>query len=169
MFETCRGVDTPAKIGGVLARLKAQLGDGLGVCVVDYLQNLEVGGRVTEETPRISAISRGLQRVARAVQVPLLVLSQLNRAAEYRAAKRPGLADLRQSGQIEQDADLVGLLWRPRQAGFDDAPEGMAMLFVDKHRHGQVGDVHLLWRPHRVTFGQAEQHWVWTPRSSSRG
>lgn len=165
VHETARGLDTPTAIEGALVRQSARLGDGLGLCVVDYVQNLRVEGHWENETVRIGEISRQLQHVAKATNVPLLVLAQLNRQAEARASKRPSIADLRQSGQLEQDADLVGLLWRPWHAGFDAgdnaAPEGMAVLFVEKQRNGPTGDVHLLWLPDRATFVQAAENWQW--------
>ena len=92
-------------------RLKAKAGQ-IGLIVVDYLQLMTAGGKVESRQQEISTISRGLKGLAREIKVPVIALSQLNRGLEQRPNKRPVMSDLRESGAIEQDADMVGLLYR---------------------------------------------------------
>ena len=119
---------------------------GLDLIIVDYLQLLSLP-RVESRQQEISIISRSLKSIARDLQVPVLTLSQLNRAAEKRDNHRPLLADLRESGAIEQDADLVGLLYKVAQD--EDAEgagesEGLPVnLLIAKQRNGPTGDIPL--------------------------
>ena len=127
---------------------------GLALLVVDYLQLIGVERRGTRREAEVAEISRGLKALARELHVPVLAVAQLNRAVELRADKRPMLADLRESGQLEQDADLVMLLHRP--AVYDrEADPGAAELIIAKHRNGPAGVVRLTWLPHRMSFASA--------------
>jgi replicative DNA helicase len=134
---------------------RIQQAHGLGLVVVDYLGLLTSGSRSGENrVAEISAISRGLKTLARTLNVPVLALSQVSRAVESRRPPVPMLSDLRDSGSLEQDADLVWFLYRADyQKGRDEIedafvaaepfPEGVAQLIVAKHRNGPVGTVHL--------------------------
>jgi replicative DNA helicase len=116
--------------------------DGLDLVIVDYLQLMQVKAESREQ--QIATITRKLKHLARQLAVPVLALSQLNRALEMRANKRPQLSDLRESGAIEQDADIVMLLWR--EAYYDDSADPTAAeLIVAKHRNGPTGAVPLIW------------------------
>lgn len=133
----------------VCAQLKNQ--HKLSLVVVDYLQLMTAKAESRER--QIATLSRNLKRMARAVGVPVLALSQLNRAVEQRQCKRPMLSDLRESGAIEQDADLVLLLWR--EAHYDDeADPTAAELIVAKQRNGPVGSLPLHWDETRARFSQ---------------
>ena len=122
---------------------------GLDMVVVDYLQLMDCRAESREQ--QIATLSRSLKRLARALRVPVVVLSQLNRQLEQRANKRPQLSDLRESGAIEQDADIVLLLWRPGY--YDpDANQSQAELIVAKHRNGPTGLVELEWRADCALF-----------------
>lgn len=128
--------------------------DGLGLVVVDYLQLVTGEGRRERRELEVAEVSRGLKSLARELGVPVLALAQLNRAVELRANKRPLLADLRESGQLEQDADVVLLLHRA--AAYDlDADPGAAEVIVAKHRNGPTGSVQLTWLSHRMAFANA--------------
>jgi replicative DNA helicase len=117
------------------------------LAVVDYLQLVQAPGRGSREQ-EISAISRGLKMLAKDLNIPVIALSQLSRAVESRPDKRPQLSDLRESGAIEQDADLVGFLYRPEYYGIKTDEQGrptanVIELIVSKHRNGALADVRL--------------------------
>jgi replicative DNA helicase len=125
----------------------------LGLVVVDYLQLMSgpaKSGRSREQ--EIAAISRGLKGLAKELNVPVLALAQLNRGVEYRADKRPMMADLRESGAIEQDADIVVFLYREDAYGKTSGPGGTAELLIRKHRNGAQGNVSLCWRKEFTRF-----------------
>jgi len=128
--------------------------DGLGLVVVDYLQLVTGEGRRERRELEVAEVSRGLKALARELAVPVLALAQLNRAVELRSNKRPVLADLRESGQLEQDADVVLLLHRAEMYDLDADP-GAAEVIVAKHRNGPTGSVHLVWLSHRMSFADA--------------
>jgi len=130
-------------------RLKSE--HGLSLLVVDYLQLM--GGRTREEnrTQEISAISRGLKGLAKELNVPLVAVSQLSRAPETRGGK-PRLSDLRESGQIEQDADLVALLYREELVNPTDSNRGRAEIIIAKQRNGPTGTVDLVFLPQFTSF-----------------
>lgn len=134
----------------------------LGLIVIDYLQLMEGSGK-EERIQQISAISRGLKGLARELNVPIIALSQLSRAVEQRKDRRPMLSDLRESGAIEQDADIVMFIYRDdyynREEG-DEAPkatgkEGKSEIIIAKHRNGPVGSVELLFQSNIVKFKNA--------------
>jgi replicative DNA helicase len=142
-----------------LAAIHARAGDqasqgGLALLIVDYLQLVVSERRRERRELEVAEVSRGLKSLARELSVPVLAVAQLNRAVELRADKRPLLADLRDSGQLEQDADLVLLLHRPSLYDLDADPCA-AELIVAKHRNGQTGSVPLVWLGHRMTFANA--------------
>ncbi|MGE4631488.1 MAG: replicative DNA helicase [Planctomycetota bacterium] len=125
----------------------------LGMIVVDYLQLLEMGRRAENRQQEITQISRSLKQLARELSIPVVVLSQLSRAVQQREKKRPNMSDLRESGAIEQDADLVMLLYR--EDYYDENNEdlkGVAEVIVAKNRKGPVGSVKLSFQPERLRF-----------------
>ena len=139
------------------ARRRAATSDGgIALIVVDYLQLLS--GRRSAENRQIevSEMSRGLKTLARELDCPVLALSQLSRGPEARTDKRPILADLRDSGAIEQDADVVMFLYRDEHYDQDSAAKGTAELHVAKHRSGPTGLVRLAWQSDRARFAALE-------------
>lgn len=138
-------------------KLKMELGD-LGLIVIDYLQLMEAregkkGGGSDNRVQEISAISRGLKGIARELKAPVIALSQLSRAVESRQDKKPMLSDLRESGSIEQDADLVIFLYRDEYYTKDLTEKpGIASVIIAKQRNGPVGEVELLFRNNITKF-----------------
>jgi replicative DNA helicase len=133
-------------------RLKAQHGD-LGLVVVDYLQLMSTPKRGENRQVEVSELSRGLKILARDLDVPVMALSQLNRSLEYRTDKRPMLADLRESGAVEQDSDVVCFIYRDETYNPDSADHGTAEIIVAKHRNGPTGKVRLAFIEHLTKFG----------------
>ncbi len=147
---------TPMQLRTKSRRLHNRLkgSGGLGLIIIDYLQLMETGLRRSENRQvDIAFISRQLKSLARELQVPIIALSQLSRAVESRPDKRPMLSDLRESGAIEQDADLVMFLYRPEYYG-DDREEfkGKAELIIAKNRHGETNSVWLGFQPMYTRF-----------------
>lgn len=135
-------------------RFKARY-NSLGMIVVDYLQLMSMARRIENKQQEVSEISRGLKAIARELEVPVLSLSQLSRAVESRNDKRPQLSDLRDSGAIEQDADLVALLYRESYYEKDvppDQQDDSAVLDIAKHRNGPTGVVHLMFMRQHTRF-----------------
>ena len=141
---------SPAEMHGKARRLKRE--HGLGLIVVDYLQLMQVPGSNENRTNEISTISRGLKAMAKDLGVPVIALSQLNRGVEQRADKRPMMSDLRESGSIEQDADLVAMLYRDEYYNPESADKGVAELIVTKQRNGPTGTVRLTFRGQYTRF-----------------
>lgn len=132
-------------------RFKAQH-DNLGLIIVDYLQLMSLARRVENKQQEVAEISRSLKGVARELNVPVLALSQLSRAVEQRQDKKPQLADLRDSGAIEQDADLVVFLYRKGYYEADKEENNVAELIVAKHRNGPTGTIQLLFMKEYTRF-----------------
>ena len=121
-------------------RLLQQHADGLGLILIDYLQLMRGDGRTDNRVEQIGQISRGLKTLARELDCPVIALSQLNRGVEQRTDKRPVLSDLRESGSIEQDADLVMFIYRDEYYDHESEREGIADVIISKHRNGGLGD-----------------------------
>ena len=133
-------------------RLKSQVGS-LGMIVIDYLQLMSGRTRAENRQVEVSELSRGLKILARELETPVVALSQLSRALELRADKRPMLADLRESGSIEQDADVVMFIYREEIYDATTENAGQAEIIVAKHRSGPTGNVHLAFNPQYTRFG----------------
>jgi replicative DNA helicase len=116
---------------------------GLGLIIVDYLQLMTSGASVENRVQEVSAISRSLKVLARDLEVPILALSQLSRAVESRHDKRPVLSDLRESGSLEQDADLVFFIYRDDYYDTESDQQGLAEVHLAKHRNGPTDTVKL--------------------------
>jgi len=126
-------------------RLKMEA--GLDLVMVDYLQLMAVKGKVESRNQEISQISRGLKGIAKELNLPLISLSQLSRRPEQRTGDhRPQLADLRESGSIEQDADLVAFIYRDEVYNKDTEEKGIAEIIISKQRNGPIGDFKLVFR-----------------------
>jgi replicative DNA helicase len=134
-------------------RMKARYGD-IGLIVVDYLQLMQPSSSKKTENRQVEVaeISRGLKILARELECPVVALSQLNRQLEYRADKRPMLADLRESGSLEQDADVVIFLYRDEIYNPDSDQRGTAEVIVAKHRNGPTGMTRLAFLDHLTKF-----------------
>ena len=148
--------DTPSislmEIRAKARRLKQREKD-LAMVVVDYLQLMQSDGRRPESrVQEVAEMSRGLKMLAKELDIPVVALSQLSRQPESRTDKRPMLADLRESGAIEQDADIVGFIYRDEVYDQDSADKGIAELIVAKHRNGAIGTVRLAFLSHYATF-----------------
>ena len=131
-------------------RLKAELGD-LGLIIIDYLQLME-GQRPDNRVQEISDISRGLKALARELDVPVISISQLSRAVEARQNKRPMLSDLRESGSIEQDADIVMFIYRDEYYNPETPNKGETEVIIAKQRNGPTGRITLLFQPNITKF-----------------
>jgi replicative DNA helicase len=124
----------------------------LQMIVVDYLQLMSSGKRVESRQQEVSEFSRQLKLLAKELDVPLVAISQLNRGPESRTDKRPQLADLRESGSLEQDADMVMLLYRPDSQDKDDERAGEADIILAKHRGGPIDTVQVAHQLHYSKF-----------------
>ena len=156
--------DTPAlsifELRAKCRRLKMQ--HDIQVVVIDYLQLMTAGtdSRGSREQ-EVSMISRSLKAIAKELDIPIIALSQLNRSVESREGKRPQLSDLRESGAIEQDADIVLFIHRPEYYGITEDESGNSLLgvaeiIISKHRNGATGDVHLTFRKELAKFSDME-------------
>jgi len=163
--------DTPTmnvlEMRGKARRLRAE--HGLDLIVVDYLQLVSGYGRFENRNQEISQVARSLKALARELRVPVVALSQLSRAVEARGhPRRPLLSDLRESGSIEQEADVVAFIYRPayygeqelRAAGYSEDDRGLAEIIVAKQRNGPTGIVRLAWVDEFVRFENLEERFA---------
>lgn len=161
--------DTPG-ISVLEARAKArrlQREYGIGMVVIDYLQLMSGHLRTQSREQEISQISRGLKAMAKELDVPVLALSQLSRAVESRTDRRPQLSDLRESGSLEQDADVVMFIYRPEMYGLKspdgESLEGIAHIIVGKQRNGPVDEVELMWNKDSASYEMLAPEWRTEP------
>ena len=135
---------------------KMKLEHGLGMVIIDYLQLMTGSGKSSDNRQQeISEISRSLKALAREMQAPVVALSQLSRSCETRTDHRPMLSDLRESGAIEQDADVVMFLYRDDYYNKDSEMKDMAEVIIAKQRNGPIGTVNLVWMPQYTKFANA--------------
>ena len=136
---------------------KYKLEHDLSMIVIDYLQLMSGSGRTDSRQQEISDISRSLKAIARELSVPVLALSQLSRAVEQRPDHRPMLSDLRESGAIEQDADVVMFIYRDEYYNHDTERPGIAEIIIAKQSNGPIGTVELAWLPNYTKFANLER------------
>ena len=136
---------------------KFKLEYDLKLIIIDYLQLMSGNGRYDSRQQEISDISRSLKGLARELNVPVIVLSQLSRAVEQRPEHRPMLSDLRESGAIEQDADVVMFIYRDDYYNKDSDIKGIAEINIAKQRNGPIGTINLVWLPQFTKFANMEK------------
>ena len=150
--------DSNVTVADILAKCRRV--ENLGLIVIDYLQLMQSSGGKTRSSDNrqqvVSDISRSLKLMAKELNVPVLCLSQLSRANESRTDKRPMLSDLRESGAIEQDADIVLFLYREGYYNRDTENPNLAECIIAKNRHGETGKIDLQWSPEFTTFTDTE-------------
>jgi replicative DNA helicase len=142
---------SPAELRARARRIAKEHGN-LGLIVIDYLQLMQVPGFSENRTAEISEISRSLKSLAKELKVPVIALSQLNRSLEQRADKRPMMSDLRESGAIEQDADLIMFIYRDEVYNRESPDKGTAEILIAKQRNGPIGSVRLTFIGHLTRF-----------------
>ncbi len=132
---------TPAELRARCRRIYRE--HGLDLIVVDYMQLMQVPGTTENRATELSEISRSLKAMAKELNVPVVALSQLNRSLEQRPNKRPVMSDLRESGAIEQDADVILFIYRDEVYNEDSLDKGVAEVIISKQRNGPIGMVRL--------------------------
>ena len=147
--------DTPAisvrEVRAKARRLKAE--HGLSLLIIDYLQLMGSSGRIESRQQEVSQISRSLKALARELDIPIIALSQLSRSVEQSQEKKPSLSHLRESGSLEQDADIVMFIYRDEYYNEDSEKKGIAEIIIAKHRNGATGSVDLSFRKEFTKFG----------------
>jgi len=141
---------SPAELRARSRRLKRE--HDIGLIIVDYLQLMSVPGTRENRATEIAEISRSLKAIAKELNVPVVALSQLNRSLEQRPNKRPVMADLRESGSIEQDADLIVFIYRDEVYHPDTAEKRKAEIIIGKHRNGEIGTINMTWQGRWMRF-----------------
>ncbi len=134
---------------------RLQMENKLGLLIVDYLQLVDPGRKYDNRVQEVSMVSQALKNLARELNVPVLAASQLSRAVEHRGERRPQLADLRESGAIEQDADVVMFIYRPDAEV--TTPQVPVKLLIAKHRNGPTGEIDLMFMGNRIRFSNIEK------------
>ena len=136
---------------------KLKMENNLGIIIIDYLQLMTAGKRTESRQQEISEISRSLKALARELNCPVVALSQLSRSVESRDNKRPMLSDLRESGAIEQDADVVMFIYRDDYYNKDSEKKGVAEIIIGKQRNGPTCTIELAWLAQYTKFANLEQ------------
>ena len=151
--------DTPGiSIGELRSKCrKYKLEHNLSLVIIDYLQLMTGNGRTDSRQQEISEISRSLKALAREIHAPVIAISQVNRACETRPDHRPMMSDLRESGSIEQDADVIMFLYRDEYYNKDSDKKGIAEIIIAKQRNGSIGTVNLAWLPTLTKFANLEK------------
>ena len=134
---------------------RLQMEQDVKLIIVDYLQLVDPGKKFESRVQEVSYVSQSLKNIARELKVPVLSLSQLSRAVEHRGERKPQLADLRESGAIEQDADVVMFIYKPDDDVY--APTTPTKLLIAKHRNGRTGEIDLLFKGDRIKFYNVEK------------
>jgi replicative DNA helicase len=154
-------IDDSASIGVLEMRAKARrlkAEHGLDLLIVDYIQLMQGRGRFDNRQQELASISRSLKGLAKELAVPIIALSQLSRAPEARSDRRPQLSDLRESGALEQDADVVMMIFRPGVYEKDNpSVQNLAEIIIAKQRNGPIGTVNLAFLPQYTLFATIEQ------------
>jgi replicative DNA helicase len=156
IFVDDTGSITMTEIRSKARRLKSRE-PSLGLIVVDYLQLMTSGSSAENRVQEVSQISRALKVLARDLEVPIIALSQLSRAVEQRHDKRPILSDLRESGSIEQDADVVAFIYRDEYYNDESDQQGLAEVIVAKHRNGPTDSIKLSFLKRYAKFADLAQ------------
>lgn len=137
---------------------KLKMEKGIKLLIVDYLQLIDPGKRFDSRVNEVSFVSQNLKNLARELKIPVLALSQLSRAVEQRGTRKPQLSDLRESGSIEQDADVVMFLYLEQETeDILDQNKKIVKLYIAKHRNGATGEMDLMFRGDRVKFYSVEK------------
>ena len=136
---------------------KYKLEHNLAIIIIDYLQLMSGSGKGDSRQQEISDISRSLKSLARELSVPVIALSQLSRAVEQRPDHRPMLSDLRESGAIEQDADVVMFIYRDDYYNHDTEKKNIAEIIIAKQRNGAIGTIELAWLPDYTKFANLQK------------
>ncbi|MCP5423442.1 MAG: replicative DNA helicase [Gammaproteobacteria bacterium] len=153
---------SPTELRARARRLQRDCGQPLGLIVIDYIQLMQVPGNNENRATEVSEISRSLKTLAKELHVPVLALSQLNRSLEQRADKRPIMSDLRESGSLEQDADLICFIYRDEVYHPDSPDKGISEIIIGKQRNGPIGTT-------KLTFlGRYTRFENFTPESQAR-
>jgi len=151
--------DTPSlnslQIRTMTRKLKHEIGE-LGLLIIDYLQLIKGTKNYESRVQEVTEISKSLKELARELEIPVLAISQLSRAPEQRISSVPKLSDLRESGSLEQDADVVIFIHRPKESSLN-LPSNQVQIIIAKHRNGPIGAVELLFDPETVSFYQIDQ------------
>ncbi|GBD34368.1 Replicative DNA helicase [bacterium HR35] len=151
--------DTPSlnniQIRTMARKLKHEIGE-LGLLIIDYLQLVKGSRNYESRVQEVTEISKSLKELARELEIPVLAISQLSREPEKRVSSIPKLSDLRESGSLEQDADVVLFIHRPKEAGVS-LPSNQVQIIIAKHRNGPIGAIELLFDPETVSFYSIEE------------
>lgn len=135
-------------------KLKHEIGE-LGILIIDYLQLVKGSKNYESRVQEVTEISKSLKELARELEVPVLAISQLSREPEKRISSIPKLSDLRESGSLEQDADVVLFIHRPKETGAT-LPSNQVQVIIAKHRNGPIGVIDIFFDPETVSFYEIE-------------
>mgnify|MGYP003965733127 FL=1 len=167
IFIDDTGALTPTELRSRVRRI-ARANSGLDLVVIDYLQLMTGSGKAASENraTEISEISRSLKAMAKEMNIPVIALSQLNRSLESRPNKRPIMSDLRESGAIEQDADIIVFIYRDEIYNEESPDRGVAEIILGKQRHGSIGTVKIAFQGEYTRFENLAPTYMTPPNSS---